>query len=75
MTSSFKFESSAIENISDVEDGKVIITFIGGRDYTYAVTDVEKFVSQLTEVITQKDSVGGFVNMAIRENLMTVIAV
>lgn len=71
----FKFESSAIENISDVEDGKVIITFIGGRDYTYAVTDVEKFVSQLTEVITQKDSVGGFVNMAIRENLMTVIAV
>ena len=75
MTSSFKFESSAIENISDVEDGKVIITFNGGRDYTYAVTDVEKFVSQLTEVITQKDSVGGFVNMAIRENLMAVIAV
>ena len=71
----FKFESSAIENISDVEEGKVIITFIGGRDYTYAVTDVEKFVSQLTEVITQKDSVGGFVNKAIRENLMTVIAV
>jgi len=71
----FKFESSAIENISDVEDGKVIITFNGGRDYTYAVTDVEKFVSQLTEVITQKDSVGGFVNMAIRENLMAVIAV
>lgn len=71
----FKFESSAIENISDVEDGKVIITFNGGRDYTYAVTDVEKFVSQLTEVITQNNSVGGFVNMAIRENLMTVIAV
>ncbi len=71
----FKFESSAIKSISDIEDGKVIITFNGGRDYTYAVTDVEKFVSQLTEVITQKDSVGGFVNMAIRENLMAVIAV
>ena len=63
---SFQFQSSAIENISDVTDGKVTITFNGGRDYTYGVQDVEQFVSQLSTVIAQQQSVGRFVNNAIK---------
>ena len=64
--SQFTFSSSAIENISDVTDGKVTITFNGGRDYTYGVQDVEQFVSQLSSVIAQQQSVGRFVNNAIK---------
>ena len=62
----FNFTSSAIESISDVNDGKVSITFTGGRNYTYSVQDVEQFVSQLSTVIANQQSVGRFVNSAIR---------
>ena len=62
----FKFNSSAIENISDVADEKVTITWNGGRDYTYGVKDVEQFVSALSTVISEQKSVGQFVNRAIR---------
>ena len=70
----FKFTSSAIETISDVTDGKVDITFSGGRKYTYGVRDVEQFVSALSGVIAdQNGSVGRFINKAIRsEDLVTV---
>ena len=70
----FQFQSSAIENISDVQDGKVTITFNGGRDYTYGVQDVEQFVAQLSEVITKSESVGRFINTAIRSEQLTAIA-
>lgn len=73
--SQFTFTSSAIENISDVQDGKVTITFNGGRDYTYGVQDVEMFVSQLSAVIANQQSVGRFVNNAIKsEQLLAVTA-
>lgn len=62
----FNFTSSAIENISDVNDGKVSITFTGGRQYNYNVQDVEQFVSQLSTVIAEQQSVGRFVNNAIK---------
>ncbi len=69
----FKFQSSAIDNISEVEDGQVTITYSGGRDYTYKVAEPENFVSQLNEVIQQEESVGRFVNSAIRsEQLMSL---
>ena len=70
----FQFQSSAIENISDVQDGKVTITFNGGRDYTYGVADVEQFVSQLTDVIAKSESVGRFINTAIRSEQLTQVA-
>ena len=70
---SFQFSSSAIENISDVNDGKVCITFNGGREYTYSVNDVEQFVSQLSEVITQSESVGRFVNRSIRSEQLSAL--
>lgn len=69
----FQFTSSAIESISDVQDGKVTITFTGGRDYTYSVRDVEQFTSALSQVISESGSVGRFVNQALRsEDLVTV---
>lgn len=62
----FNFTSSAIESISDVQDGKVTVTFNGGREYTYAVPQVDQFVSELTSVINNDGSVGRFVNNAIK---------
>ena len=71
----FNFTSSAIESISDVNDGKVTIIFNGGREYTYGVQDVEQFVSQLSTVIAEQQSVGRFVNTAIKtEQLLAVTA-
>ena len=67
------FTSSAIENISDVENGQVTITFNGGRDYTYGVADVERFVTEMTNTITQGDSVGRYVNNALRSDLLTLV--
>lgn len=67
------FTSSAIENISDVENGQVTITFNGGRDYTYGVADVERFVTEMTNTISQGDSVGRYVNNALRSDLLTLV--
>jgi hypothetical protein len=70
----FQFTSSAIENISDVQDGKVTITFNGGRDYTYGVADVEQFVSQLSAEIAKGQSVGRFINRSIQGAQLTQVA-
>ena len=67
----FKFQSSAIENISDVQNEQVTITFNGGRDYTYKVADPANFVSDLQLVIDNEDSVGKFINLAIRGEQLT----
>ena len=67
------FTSSAIENITAVENGQVTITFVGGRDYTYGVADVERFVTEMTNTITEGKSVGQFVNRALRSDLLTLV--
>lgn len=67
------FTSSAIENVV-VEDNNVTITFTGGRDYTYTVNDVTSFVTSLSDVITSGESVGRFVNKAIRNETLMLIA-
>jgi len=67
----FKFQSSAIENISEVQNGQVTVTFNGGRDYTYNVTDPSGFVADLNLVIENEDSVGKFINLAIRGDQLT----
>ena len=69
----FQFQSSAIENISTVENGQVTITFNGGRDYTYAVNDPAEFISDLNMVIENEDSVGKFINLAIRGDQLSVV--
>lgn len=69
----FNFTSSAIESISNVNDGKVDVTFNGGRKYTYGVRDVQQFTAALTQVITENGSVGRFINQSIKsEDLVTV---
>jgi hypothetical protein len=69
----FKFQSSAIENISDVQDEQVTITFMGGRNYTYKVAEPSNFVSDLNTVIAKEESVGSFINSAIRsEQLLSI---
>ena len=70
----FKFQSSAIENITEVQNGQVTVTFNGGRDYTYSVNDPAEFVSDLNLVIENEDSVGKFINLAIRGEQLTAIA-
>jgi len=69
----FKFQSSAIENISDVQNGQVTVTFNGGRDYTYTVSDPAEFISDLNLVIENEDSVGKFINLAIRGDQLTAL--
>lgn len=61
-----KFQSSAIEKISEQEDNKVAITFVGGRQYVYSVPDIQQFVADLTEVVSNQKSVGKFVNTSIK---------
>ena len=70
----FKFQSSAIENITDVQDGQVTVTFNGGRDYTYSVSDPSTFVADLNMVIENEDSVGKFINLSIRGEQLTNIS-
>lgn len=69
----FKFQSSAIAHVSDVQDEQVTITFMGGRNYTYKVAEPSNFVSDLNNVIAKGESVGSFINSAIRsERLLSV---
>ena len=66
------FTSSAIESISDVtSDGKVDVTFAGGRKYTYGVSDVENFVTKFNEATSK----GQFINRALRDDMLMQIAV
>ena len=69
----FNFSSSAIESISDLNGDQVTVTFNGGREYTYKAAQPETFVADLQRVITEQQSVGGFINKAIRgEQLLSV---
>ena len=69
----FKFESSAIDNISDVVDNQITITFKGGRDYVYTVSNVEKFVTELTNTINTNASVGRYVNDSIKTDQLVSV--
>jgi hypothetical protein len=69
----FNFTSSAVESISDLNGDQVTVTFNGGREYTYRAAAPDTFVSDLNKVIAEQQSVGGFINRAIRgEQLLSV---
>ena len=68
----FNFTSSAVDNIV-MNDAEVTITFRGGRDYTYYCADTEGFQSDLQNVIEEQESVGSFINRAIRAELLQLI--
>ena len=65
--------SSAIENIAFADDNQVTVTFKGGRDYLYNVSDLEGFQNDLNDVIEEGESVGRFVNRAIRAQLLQTV--
>jgi hypothetical protein len=64
------FTSSAINNIEMNDDNTVTITFSGGRDYLYDCSDLAGFQNDLQNVIEENESVGSFVNRAIRAQLL-----
>ena len=65
----FNFTSSAIDSIS-TEGDNINITFAGGREYSYTTEDVSKFTADLTNVITNEESVGKFVNSMMKQNVL-----
>ena len=65
--------SSAIEALS-LQDETATVTFTGGRSYDYTVAYVTSFVSALSDVISKQESVGRFVNQAIRSERLQKVA-
>ena len=63
--------SSAIQNIAFGEANQVAVTFKSGREYLYACKDIEGFQNDLNDVISEGESVGRFVNRAIKAELLT----
>ena len=63
------FTSSVITKISDVENNQVTIEF-NGKPYTYMVSDVNAWENDLNDVIEEGESVGSFVNQALRANVL-----
>jgi hypothetical protein len=60
-------DSTAIDNIS-VNDSDVAVTFKGsGKTYNYTTND-SNFVNSLQNVIENHQSVGRFINRAIKED-------
>ena len=71
-----QFTSSAIQSISDVTDtNEVTIVFQNGKPYTYTVSDVEAWQNDLADVISESESVGSFVNRAIRSGVLQLAQV
>lgn len=67
-----KFNSSVITSISEIENNQVTIEF-NGRPYTYSVSDTEGFMNDLTDVVEEGESVGSFINRAVRANVLQLI--
>jgi hypothetical protein len=63
-------KSTAISSISDVVESKVDITWTTGKTYTYNISDVERFVTMLSETVSSDGSVGRFVNSQIYQNVL-----
>ena len=57
-----EFTSSAIEALSTNDDGQILVTFTGGRQYTYGVSDLERFVTAFNAATSK----GRFVNQEIK---------
>ena len=70
-----KITSSAIESIDFTENDEVIIIFNGGREYIYACDDIDAFQYDLNQVLEENESVGKFVNRAIKAQLLQTVKV
>ena len=65
------FTSSAIESLSTTADGNVLVTFTGGRQYTYSVADVAQFCTDFNTAVSK----GRFVNEQIKAETLQKVAV
>ena len=65
------FTSSAIESISTNDAGQVLVTFTGGREYTYDVTNWVEFVTAFNAAVSK----GRFVNDSIKAETLKKVAV
>ena len=65
------FTSSAIESMSTTDAGNVLVTFTGGRQYTYSVSDVEQFCTAFNAAASK----GRFVNEQIKAETLQKVAV
>ena len=64
------FNSSALESVA-IDGDQVLVTFNGGRSYTYTVADVEKFVMMFNSA----ESKGKFLNAQIKEETLERVTV
>lgn len=63
--------SSAIKSIDFGPEGQVFITYTSSdKNYEYQATDLNAFQNDLNDVIEEGESVGQFVNRAIRAELI-----
>lgn len=68
--------SSAIQSISEVtENNEVTIVFANGKPYVYEVADADAWNNDLNDVISEDESVGRFVNKAIKVGILKQIEV
>lgn len=66
--------SSSISSISDVTNNQVTIVFKSSdKEYTYKVTDLEAWENDLSDVISEGESVGKFVNRAIGAKVLELV--
>lgn len=68
-------QSTAVSSISDIENGKVEITWKTGKSYTYIIEDVADYTQLLTETVNSNSSIGSFVNSQIQQNKLSLINV
>jgi hypothetical protein len=64
------FTSSVITKITEVDNNNQVTIEFNGTPYTYTVSDVEGWQNDLNDVIEEGESVGRFVNKALRTNVL-----
>ena len=65
--------SSAIKNIGFGSDNQVSVTFTNDRQYLYNCKDLDGFKNDLYNVVEEGESVGKFINQALRAQLLQAV--
>jgi hypothetical protein len=76
-TFNFTGSSAIVDNGITVTDNRANIVWKGNREYVYEITDPASFVMKLEREIadTKNGSVGRFVNIALKDELLKAITV
>jgi hypothetical protein len=69
------FTSSAVSRISDVYENDLVDIVFTSSDtvYTYKISDVEAWQNDLVDTISENESVGSFVNRAVRSGVLQLL--